>query len=473
MVKAENISTFAKLISIVQYILKQMILKYFYRSVGILLWVLMLSSCLDSNTTQIDQSKDAQIYSFSLTSATDSNNYFNDVKFSIDQIKGQIFNRDSLPYLFDVDSVMVSISSGQSALFSNITFNLRDSDSTYTWNSKDSVATHRLKSIETTAEDGKTKMKYDIKINIHQQDPYIINWDLMASDYFNASPIESQKTILMGDKFITYYKSMGQVRASAANIESAGVWGPVVVAGLPAVVDLLSIVSIESENSSIVYVLDNNKKVYASTDGMLWSEVDADYTVEAIYGNLPFITGEYATLVAINVDGDIKFATTTDFSSFDIMNNIPAGMPLSGFSAESLNNPSVYSAKYIILYGGVDVEGKTNKKIWIVQNKDEDIKTIAESLPMEVDDAQLFLYDEKVYIMVSEGGENKLYSSKNYGLNWTSDGENQSVAEEMSFRRGASVISDSDNFIWIFGGKSINQSQIVDAWRGRLNKLAK
>ena len=54
MVNAENISTFAKLIHIVQYILKQMILKYFYRTLGILLWVFVMASCLSSNTNEIN-----------------------------------------------------------------------------------------------------------------------------------------------------------------------------------------------------------------------------------------------------------------------------------------------------------------------------------------------------------------------------------------------------------------------------------
>jgi hypothetical protein len=37
----------------------------------------------------------------------------------------------------------------------------------------------------------------------------------------------------------------------------------------------------------------------------------------------------------------------------------------------------------------------------------------------------------------------------------------------------ASVITDSNNFIWIFGGESGAQAPITDVWRGRLNKLVK
>ena len=42
----------------------------------------------------------------------------------------------------------------------------------------------------------------------------------------------------------------------------------------------------------------------------------------------------------------------------------------------------------------------------------------------------------------------------------------------MGFRKGASVITDLNNYIWIFGGVSETQTQIDDVWRGRINKFA-
>ena len=148
-------------------------------------------------------------------------------------------------------------------------------------------------------------------------------------------------------------------------------------------------------------------------------------------------------------------------------------MPIDNFSAVSIDNPSVYSANYIILYGGEDVEGDSNDNIWIIQEKDGKIATISKDLSIDIESAELFLYDQKVYMMASEEDGNKLYFSDNYGLDWKWSGENQAVDEKMQFRIDASILTDSDNFIWVFGGKSKSQSQIVDVWRGRLNKLAK
>jgi hypothetical protein len=75
--------------------------------------------------------------------------------------------------------------------------------------------------------------------------------------------------------------------------------------------------------------------------------------------------------------------------------------------------------------------------------------------------------------MTYETGKNKLYYSENYGLNWISGGTNQTLPDNFTGRMHASVITDSNNFIWIFGGESGAQGSIADVWRGRLNKLAK
>ena len=74
--------------------------------------------------------------------------------------------------------------------------------------------------------------------------------------------------------------------------------------------------------------------------------------------------------------------------------------------------------------------------------------------------------------MTYETGKNKLYYSENYGLNWISGGTNQTLPDNFTGRMHASVITDTNNFIWILGGESGAQVPIVDVWRGRLNKLA-
>ena len=87
-------------------------------------------------------------------------------------------------------------------------------------------------------------------------------------------------------------------------------------------------------------------------------------------------------------------------------------------------------------------------------------------------ESTLFFYDNNTYLLTNSSGTNSLYYSDNFGLEWKSAGENQSLPTEMEFRKKASVITDNNNNIWIFGGVSGTQTQLDDVWRGKLNKFA-
>lgn len=454
-----------------------MILKYLQQTVFILLWGMLLSSCLGSGGEDFDLPKDAQIYSFNMSSVLDSNLYLNDTKFSIDQINGKIFNRDSLPYLFDIDSIELNISGNPNMGFSNITINLVDNDSSYVWNGSDSIAFKRFKSIETTAFDGKTMLKYDVSINIHQQDPLVINWNLMTENQLPNS-VNQQKTISFKEIFYTYYFSGEDLLASKSASNNGVEWNPVVVSGLPSDIILNSIVPISNNTTSVLYAVSESKLLYKSDDGTLWEKVEFEHPVVSVFGVLPSFSGDFAILFAAETEGETKYATTEDFSDFKLWNNLNADVPVRNFSAVSLENPTVYAAKYIILYGGETASGTGNEKIWIIQEKEDPVKgyqiaTISPTPEMDIVSGELFLYDKKVYLLLYDGKENLLYYSNNYGKDWIAGGDSQAFPENFKIRKRSSVITDNDNFIWVFGGESGTGTQIRDVWRGRLNKLAK
>ncbi len=456
-----------------------MTLKYLYQTVSILLWVLIFSSCLNSTESDIELSHDAQIYSFSMSSSKDTTRVLSGTKFSIDQVNNKIFNQDSLPYLFHVDSIKLNIAGRNNYAVPKVLIILQEKDSSYLWNGKDSVAFKRLKSIETTAEDGKTVKLYEFKANIHQQDPYILNWTLMAQNHLIA-PVNKQKTILHNGKFVTYYKSGLMIKASSSLLSDGKSWTPLTVSGLPVTVKMNTIFSITDGSVPRVYAQDADNSIYTSTDGLIWSKVTSGYPVISIFGKLPSASGEFAILTAVNDAGTLKFATTKDFMTFVVKNAIPdkdnegynETFPVSDFSAVSLENPTVFSAKYIILSGGKDKNNIVNNKLWIIKENGDEITYLDTPSSINLQLSELFLYDNKVYLMTFETGKNKLYYS-NYGLDWISGGTSQTLPDNFASRIDASVITDSNNFIWIFGGESGTQVQIVDVWRGRLNKLAK
>ena len=392
------------------------------------------------------------------------------MKFSIDQLNGKIFNRDSLPYLFDVDSVTMTLTGKIAGSFSKVVINLKDNDSTFTM-STDSLPFKRLKSIETTALDEKSMLKYDISINIHQQDPYIFTWNLMTENHLNWV-FDEQRTVSHNGTFYTLYEKDGVVRAAESATNDAEQWTPVVVSGLPSNVILSSLIAIADGDAPAIYMLSSDGVVWCSDNGQLWSKKELDYPVRAIYGIMPMIEHDNQILLMAEVEGELKFASTTDFEQMKLWNKPEENVPLVGFDVIRIENESVYGANYIVMYGGLDYTGQDLTQVWILQEKGGEINAIGKRPDIDFDEAELFYYDNRVYLLAFVGEDNLFYTSRNYGVDWLPAGDNQVLPEEFRNRKSTTVITDENNFIWIFGGKSDKDDHIVDVWRGRLNKLA-
>src|SRR5690554_1995182 len=297
-----------------------MISKYFLRSLVVALNILLFTSCLGSSDDNFEYSPDAQIYSFSMSSRGDTLNLLNTTAFTIDQVNGKIFNKDPMPYLFHVDSVVLNISSSSTLNpFSQVVLTLSDeSDNPFYWSASDSVAINQLLQITTTAPDGKTTKKYDFQLNIFQEDPYVLTWE--RRDDYLAIPPTDQKTIMLNERFITYYTT-GTTVGAASSTDGID-WDNVdELIGLPPTIKLKSLLP----STNAVYVLDESGEVYSSDEtGITWSRIPLPYNVEAveaIYGILPSATSG-DILMAVNHNDVLRFAVTNDFSEIQLMNNI-------------------------------------------------------------------------------------------------------------------------------------------------------
>lgn len=446
-----------------------MISKYFPFASVLVATLIVLSSCLNSSTDKVEYSPDAQIHSFSLSSKSDTALLLNTTKFFIDQVNGKIFNKEPLPYQFDIDSVMLSMR-GSSTYYplEQVVLTL-EPDSSYRWKSNDSVAVKRLRKITTTAPDGVTKKEYTFEFNVYQKDPYLLNWQRMSSNYL-PSAAQEQRSVALNGKLITFYSTtQNTIAAVTTNVGKQLSWSPLSLEGLPASTSLSSIMVTDQG----IFALDPvSSSVYFTTDGKSWKAVSGTYKVKAIYGTIPDVEGG-KLLLAIEQGTELSFAETTDFSQVSILNPLPDLFPLTGFSAAAVNDPVSYSIKQLLVAGGVSANNTPSNKIWILQKKNNQISWILSKVPnsLSLQGSNLFYYDNKPYLMVFTAGKNNLYYSDNYGLDWEQTATGQSFPKEFIARRDASVSTDKDNNIWILGGVSVTQTQITDVWRATLNKF--
>ncbi len=451
-----------------------MVSKYFLRSLVLIMNLLLFSSCL--NTTEegeFEYSKNAQIYSISIASKADTLGLLSKTAFTIDQINGKLFNKTPLPYMFDVDSVTINISGATNInSFSDVTLKLTP-DSSFSWTQNDSIPIKRLYQIVTTAPDGLTKKTYSFQLNIYEQNPYILQWENLTTQNYITPQIDKQRTIEFNDRFITYYASNGSINAKFSANDDGKIWIDANLLGIPTNIEFESI----SRLGNSLFVIDNTNRVYKSSDGFNWVEVQTDFPVAAIYGNLPSAS-KGGLLVMVNDNDELKFAETNDFTDLQIIEAKSTinenNFPVKDFSTVSIESSSSYSIKYIIIAGGTTINNEINKDVILLQEKDGVITGLRPNLPesININGGSLFYYDEKTYIIISSTDKNLLLFSENYGLSWSEVDDNQSFPTNFNNRINTSVITDDNNFIWIFGGVSSGQTQLIDVWKGRLNKFA-
>lgn len=440
-----------------------MTFKHITKSLFLLLGIIMLFSCLNTNQVPVDALTDAQIYSLTTTASYDSLRALVNTKYSIDQLNSQIYNRDSLTYGFVPDKVKLSIGVKYA---SAVKLYLTNPDSVYLWKQEDSVSIMRLKNIEVIAQDEKTTKKYDFTLNLHKSDPYILVWSKRATGYIPTLALD-QRTVALNNLFYTYYKlSTGVYAVSSPDGETKTA---VPLAGLPASVRLNTLIS----TNTGIYALDGSETVYKTTNGAIWTSVTSSYPVKAIYGTLPS-TGTDSILTVVSDGGTLKFAKTKDATTFRVLSAVPDGFPINGFSSARIEDPTVYSAKYMILSGGTTANDGLNNQIWLLQEKGASLTWNKGNISVNTQGSTLFLYDQKVYLFAKAATANKnaLYISEDYGASWAPADSNQAFPADFQYRTYPSALVDANNYIRIFGGTSGTQTQLTDVWRGRLNKLA-
>lgn len=438
---------------------------------------LLFPSCLGGNDAESEYSSDAQIYSFSAEAddTYDTLSILSKATFAIDQLTSppKIYSKDSLAYGFVAKNALLTINTNSAG---GVVLYYADKDSSFLYSSSDSVNLSRLTKLTVYANDGVTSREYNFKINTHQEDPDVLAWKNIGSNYIQPSSASSQKTIFLNQKFVTYYLSGNAVKAITSS--DGKTWAGITVSGLPVNVRLSSLLSVTDNPAQWAYAVASDNSVYKSSDGASWSNTGASYPVEAIYRKLPSATVD-SLLIAVKDGGAIKFAKTKDFSHIRLLRAIPEGFPVRDFSALSMPNSKSYTMRYIVLAGGSDAGGIQRNNAWVVQEKDNVVNALARTQgSLDLQGCTLFAYDgqkqydgKEIYVLAGSEGKNTLSYSGDYGLTWNVAPQKQLLPDGFPYRKSASVITDDENYIWIFGGAA-GISQVVDVWRGRLNRLA-
>lgn len=454
--------------------------------------IFILVSCNDNDDyVQGAASKDAQIYGFRLSAKAvnnaDSVNYpiLAKTKFAIDQFRDLIYNPDSLPYQTTLTKFLASIDFGVAGV-SKVEL-IYPKDSVVEWAStSDSIdfSIPLYPKIRTYAPNPNDQKIYTIDIRVHKVNPDLLVWNDVSDLLNQPTSLMRQKTLLKEtiviegeesvkkDFFYTFsINSFNQLYLYKAERGEAYDSGEPMT-GLPAPADV-KLDNITLFNGKF-YLVDINKKGYSSEDGVAWTEEGTG--IHSIVGVLPEGKAEKDSLLVITQNGgEYSFSKTADLNELKTVrafNNLEAkDFPVSGFSAITNFDRTNLNKNLLILTGGENIDGKSGRLTWLIQtsnNNDLRLTSNQEHSVFPVVSGMVnFMYDDYLYALVA----NKLYKSASFGYKWINVPDSEKLDSNIPKASNQSVIVDSDNYIWIFGGIPESGDPINKVWRGRLNKL--
>lgn len=437
---------------------------------GFFITSVVTTSCLD-NESEISYSPDATIHAFELDPV-----YRVNYKFTIDQLKGEIYNVDSMP--MHADTIIDRILIKKLATASNIvTIKSHDGKRDSLLNINDSLDFRKTMKdpmkITVWAPDMQNKKEYKISVRIHLQDPDSLNW---GKGPMAASPVTGkQKMVILKDQILLFSESNETIYTST--ISDGHTWNNLAITGMPENFKLSSLTSFDQR----LYVVTQDGKVYKSNEeGTAWSEDTGLSQQKVIHLIAAFptqyngVSHESAGLVGIvENSGTLKFnKTNASGSQWDenLGSEVDPYFPVDFFSSASYLTKTERLNVALVGKTKEGLENDTTTIVWTSENGKSWYPMTIDSKMFcpKLEQPSIMSYNNAFYIL---GKGFKTFYRSSTLLEWKEVTEKfrfpeWNVASKNTTAADYAMTIDKDHFIWITSGAPIGS-----VWRGRLNKL--
>ena len=469
----------------------------------------VITSCLDDDNN-IEYSPDATIHAFELDT-TGLGKY----KFTIDQLKSEIYNEDSLPVHADtiIDKILITKLTTASGVVTMKDQSGKDS----IINIADSIDLRKpikLKVWSTEALAGTSPdqtREYTISVRVHKHDPDSLRWNYVAK-ISNYESIKEQKTVILGENILTYSVVDNVLKVYIAQKGNAMSWVSNSLEENPFKNSLPS--SILSYNNKLyATTADNNDgNVYESTNGIKW-ETSGLFENEHVNLLLAPLSNKITYIKTIS---ETKvFASTNEITSNaktdQELQVVPDDFPIGNISyttyttatglegimliGEHAKQPIAGDIEAIVPWGYMG-------SIWVSfpPNNEETSCPVLQTPTIMYYNNQFYIFGEKFEsFYTSEAGLAWKKANKKFSFpyqDW-SEADFKPSKEQPEFRGRetySSVLDDKNDYIYILfsGGTASFEEEVEDeedeeksskatkthtytyeseVWRGRLNQL--
>lgn len=397
------------------------------------------------------------VQSFSLTEDDSVLVHLDSVFFSIDLVKGRIFNADSLPYGTKIDKLIPKITMMQTVYKAELKVkrsNGTDTVYNYLEHSTDSIDFSNGPVILTVNSfSGTASAEYSIEVLVHEEKSDSLVWSRTAMRQLPSelTALTDQKTVTLDN--VVYCLTTDGVNYNLASKKNGTDTWSIITPALPAGVRVNSFNS-SSEALFIIAGGENgqNGKLYTSTDkGASWTDTGVE---------MAHIYGSYGAKVLGNKVKDDKYYFA-DYPAGQALVAVPDDMPVTGTSQTwSFSFPMAQNVMSVFV-GGEKSNGTYSKSTWAfdgslwtnisVNNLPEGLSGLT-LVPFYTFTVSPSLVATQYDVLLAFGGvgadgsNRTVYLSYDYGMTWEKGGDNIQLPEYIPSLYGSQAYLDTLTF---------------------------
>lgn len=474
----------------------------------IALLALVMCSCKDNKDKDDEvvyystSTTDALVTSFRLKNDTKNSTKLDSVHFTIDPVRGKIYNVDSLPVGTDVSHLLTTLSF--STPIKEAKFYLTYSKSgavtrdtiTYRSTSTDSLNFTGSARLEVSSYDGTVVRNYEVHVNVHKTQPDTLNWPLSARcDLPGAKDdVVAQRTERWNNMVVCLVQNSDGYKISVSN-DLTDDWS-VYELNTDFTPDVNSLTTCDN----MVCLLDTDGYLHTSSDLQSWTKTDVRWHS---------IIGGYDTRVlGITADDTPMFDEYPRREEFSAQ-SIPADFPTHGTSQLVTAANSWTVAQQAVMVGGVLADGSLTDKTWgydgnswaVISNIENGLPALRDAILVSYFTYSVNSINYKATLQdawlvmggfYADGTPNRTtYISKNQGITWTSASSTMQWPSHIPSMGGAQAIIDNRKFtangaprrvskpitewdvphIYLFGGRTASGELLNNVWCGVITRM--
>ncbi len=451
--------------------------------------VSLFTSCLKSDADEVTLYDDVAITNFYITSAlltvhttasdgSDSTYVTTDktvanYPFVIDQLKGEIYNVDSLPSGIDGTKLLCSWTSRNNAL---AYLKNEAGDSVKYLLTTDSVDFSKPRKLHVVSSSGQYSREYTVKVNIHKEEGDVFGWNKTAAADAGIAGLEGMKALELDGKIYVFGAAGGTTYGYVADKSDGTAWTV-----LPSSVKMKF--AADAYKSAIVYdgavYLKSGGFIFRAPDGETWEQVASAAELKQLLG------ASTTEMYALDNDGRIMVSKDKGASwKADTVYSDTGMLPAEDISCSSVPFKYTAGTDYVVLAGN-RAAANTSDASAVVWRKQVDYSsaTVVSKWTCMSDLSAMYQaprlrnltvvpYGDVYLAFGLEGiGANKeaafehIYCSRDMGITWKKTSVYVYPEALDTAATSMAVLVDSDYNIWLFCGGT------GQVWKGRLNRM--